>query len=79
MSTRTPDKLTKRQLDALEKLAIEPASAYSVKTTMNTIRALSRLGMIVAIGMGHMAFPRNAGWKITNAGIAALPPPEDRP
>jgi hypothetical protein len=47
-------------------------SAYGMKVTSRTLESLSGLGMIQAIGSGHVAFPRNAMWRITDAGKAAI-------
>jgi hypothetical protein len=65
-------KLTKRQIEALTKLSAEPGSAYGMRVSLGTLSALSDKQLITPTGLGHMAFPRTATWKITQAGRDAL-------
>jgi hypothetical protein len=65
-------KLTKRQIEAMTKLAVESGSAYGMRVSLGTLRALSEKQLVTPVGHGHMAFPRNGTWKITSAGRAAL-------
>lgn len=65
--------LTKAQMKALTRMAEGgPISAYSARVSVATMYALSRRGLAVASGNGHMAFPSSAAWKITPAGRAIL-------
>lgn len=66
-------KLTKNQALALKRMAEDgQISAYSARVSVATMQALSRRGLAVATGNGHMAFPSSAAWKITVAGRALL-------
>lgn len=65
-------KLTTLQRRALHWLAVEPGSAYGMQISLGTLDALSDRGLASPVGHGHMAFPRNGTWKITEAGRAAI-------
>ena len=64
-------RLSPRQREALTKLREKDGSAYGMKVSLATLVALSRAGLVHAIGHGHMAFPRTGQWRITDAGKAA--------
>lgn len=65
-------KLSAKQREALTKLREKDGSAYGMKVSLATLEALSRMALVRAVGMGHMAFPRNGNWRITDAGKAAI-------
>lgn len=66
-------KLTPTQHRALRALAAGFGSAYAAKVSMATLWALSRRGLADPVyEPGHMAFPRNGKWRISDAGLAAL-------
>ena len=65
--------MTPKQTEALSKLATAgDASAYGLQVSLNTLYALESKRLVRPIGRGHMAFPRNGNWQITDAGRAAL-------
>lgn len=67
------NKLTPAQLDVLRALAVNEASAYRLGCSLNTLNALSLKGFVSLVSsLGNMAFPRNATWRITEAGRALL-------
>lgn len=76
--TREP-KLTKQQLAVLSKLSAGQGSAYSLRCSLNTLWALQSRDLAQSIpGPGSIAFPRNMGWYITEAGRATLAKAEGR-
>lgn len=67
------EKLTAKQREALQKLSTTfSASAYRMQVSLSTLEALLNRRLVMAIGAGHMAFPRNGQWQITSTGRAAL-------
>lgn len=72
-----PDiKFTPTQKAALKymlKCAGYTTSAYDLKRAHGgNLRTLNRLcsdGLVIAIGIGHVAFPRSAEWKLTPKGV----------
>lgn len=66
-------KLTKTMREALAVLGRRPeVSAYSAGVSVATLYALQRRRFAIAVGSGHVAFPANGRWRITDAGRAAL-------
>ena len=65
-------KLSTKQREVLTMLREKDGSAYSMSVSLATLEALSRMALVRAVGLGHMAFPRNGMWKITDAGKAAI-------
>lgn len=67
-------KLSEAQRRALTHLAsCQGSSAYKMKVGLNTLDALARRGFAqMDHGIGDVAFPHNARWRITSAGRAAL-------
>lgn len=69
-------KLTEKQCEILAYLATDglvTASAYAMGCSTNTLWALERDGLVsIKRVLGNMAFPRNAQWRITPVGRAAL-------
>lgn len=69
-------KLTPKQIEVLTFLNdpdVSPASAYAMGCSLGTLNALSLKGLVrIVYGPGHMAFPRHALWRITQAGRKAL-------
>lgn len=65
-------KLSAKQRETLTLLREKDESAYGMRVSLATLEALSRTGLVRAIGHGHMAFPRNGTWRITDAGKAAI-------
>lgn len=69
--------MTEKQRAALAFIAGQVGgrtSAYNLKIkrmgNLTTLRQLSALGMVRAIGQGHSAFPQSGEWMITEKGRA---------
>lgn len=66
-------KLTPKQREVLEKLSnTQSDSAYGMRVSLGTLESLASRRCVMAIGNGHMAFPRSGQWQITALGRAAL-------
>jgi hypothetical protein len=65
-------RLSPKQREALTRLREKDGSAYGMKVSLATLEALSLIGLVRAIGHGHMAFPRSGTWRITDDGKAAI-------
>lgn len=65
-------KLSPKQSETLKKLREKDGSAYSLRSRLTTLEALSRMGLVRAVGLGHIALPSNGRWRITDAGKAAI-------
>ena len=63
--------LTVSQQAALVALAEAPnqtGSAYGLRCSLTTLFALESKQYVQAIGLGHIAMPRNGNWKLTQTG-----------
>lgn len=67
-------KLSEAQRRALDYLSsCQGSSAHQMKVGLNTLNSLSLRGLVrMDHEVGNMAFLRNACWRITDAGRAAL-------
>lgn len=73
MTNHPNRKLSAKQREALTKLSETGAgTSYSMNVSLRTLSALCDRQLVRPVGLGHMAMPANALWRITPNGRAAL-------
>jgi hypothetical protein len=69
-------RLSDEQRRVLKMLRKQPRSAKEMRTGIRTLMALSARKLVyVPCSFDNIAFPQRATAEITEAGLAALPPP----